>query len=257
MQKIIFYQKNNDNIKTQEKFKDLKLYNTKPILKYYKGRHFALHEYQSIYFEVPKSACSSLILKCADMIKLKIDRKSIHCQENKNKIPIIDFKMVDSEYKDYYKFTFVRNPWDRLVSCYTNKIKQDANFNTSNFKNGVSTAFLKYDVFKSGMSFTDFVIAICEIPDEKADAHILSQHQFVINNQGVIFMDFIGKFETLQNDFNQLCHKLNIYNKELPHKNKSRQKKHYSDFFTSEIEKKVRERYAIDIELFDYKFTNN
>ena len=245
----------------RENLKSLKIYDTQPKLKYFQGRHFALHEYQAIYFEVPKAACSSIIMKCADLINLNIDKESIHSQNNKNKIPKINQELLHSEYNNYYKFTFVRNPWDRLVSCYKDKIREDENFNAPTFKNGIHAAFLKYGIFKAGMNFTDFVSAVCEIPDEQADAHILSQHQFLINNQGVVFMDFIGRFETLQDDFNLVCNKLNISDNNLPHKNRSNsklqnnQRNKYSDYYCKYTRKLVAKRYDKDINLFDYEFT--
>ncbi|MCC0176871.1 sulfotransferase family 2 domain-containing protein [Waterburya agarophytonicola K14] len=233
------------------------LLSQQPKLKYYQGRNFALHKRRAIYFEVPKVACSSMILKCADWIDLEIDRKRIHSKENKAIIPKVELNLLDTEYKNYFKFTFVRNPWDRLVSCYKDKVRSDANFNNSIYKNGVHTSFIKYNLFTAGMNFEDFVEAVCNIDDSQADAHILSQYHFVTDRQGVIFMNFIGKFENLREDFAKVAGRLDISDRELPHKNSSKKskKKHYSEYYSESTKAKVAQRYAKDIKIFNYQFT--
>lgn len=144
--------------------------------------------------------------------------------------------------KDYFSFTFVRNPWARLVSAYSM---------WKNLKD--NHAFMEWDTkevdFCRKHSFKDFIYAV-------KIGHITKPHtQAYI---GYYFekpsdISFIGKLEQYQDDFNLVCDKIGFPRQAVPHSNKSNHK-HYTEYYDNETKEIVAEKYAKDIEHFGYEF---
>lgn len=144
----------------------------------------------------------------------------------------------DVAYSEYFNWVFVRNPYDRIVSAYENKVVANHERGLEKFRN-------------KGHTFESFVHELNGEDLKNADIHVRHQHRlFPIKH-----INFIGKFETLQQDFNTICNHINISTVQLPHINKSKHK-HYTEYYNDETRKIVTELYAKDIELFKYKFEN-
>lgn len=138
---------------------------------------------------------------------------------------------------DYFvSFSFVRNPWDKMVSIYSNPDNNLVNVASSQ---GVDI---------KDLSFDDFI----EQTEHIKHIHLEHQHTFICNQNHNIAIDFVGKFESINEDFNKLCtllgHSLN-----LPHKNAST-RNNYRDYYSQKTKKIIARRYERDIELFNYRF---
>jgi Sulfotransferase family len=153
------------------------------------------------------------------------------------------------EWDEYFKFAFVRNPWDRLVSWYT-----------------MVTAFpragneLWQYVRDNGSTFEEFIYNCTDEVEIKEGVHYsfaYNQLDYVTDEQGKLLVDFIGRLENFDMDVQEVFRRIGYELETVPHKNRSSHKrghKHYSTFYTPETEMAVRERFEKDIEYFGYEF---
>lgn len=132
-------------------------------------------------------------------------------------------------FQSYFKFAFVRNPWNRLVSEYE--------FIRRRPDHGRHSKVIK-------MEFKQYIL----YQSKRYDAH---QINMLADKNGVLLMDFIGKFENLQQDWNHVTDKLGIENKQLTHRKKAGIT-NYDSYYTDETRSLVAELWKRDIEAFGY-----
>jgi hypothetical protein len=142
---------------------------------------------------------------------------------------IVNCEYVGTDIKDYFKFAIVRNPWSKKVSEYFWNFKQE----------------------KIDIPFKKFVKM--EWKPHESYCHGDPQYSFTHDSSGNNKMDFIGRVENLQEDFNTICDKIGIPQQQLSHKNKSKHV-HYTKYYDDETRQIVAEKYAKDIEYFGYEF---
>jgi hypothetical protein len=131
----------------------------------------------------------------------------------------------DERFRDLYKFTCVRNPWDRMVSYYFTPTQNPETWNRKKFREIISKA----------VSVADYL----RLNDEE-------QNPFAN-------VDYIMRFENLSDDFRNVCSRLDIAQPTLPQYNRST-RTHYSKYYDDELRELVRTRFAREIERFGYKF---
>ncbi len=166
--------------------------------------------------------------------------------------------LTPDQFQSYFKFAFVRNPWARMVSFYK---------------------YLSY-----GVTFPEFVFGDFQ---KKLWTEMYwftrPQAEFLYDNQGHLLVDFVGRFERLQDDFNEICQRVGLPPTPLPHVNKSKkhaqkvqfslrprrflrylrhrgyrppapQFPHWRDYYDEATRALVAELYRADIERFGYTF---
>ena len=138
---------------------------------------------------------------------------------------------------EYFKFAFCRNPWDRKVSQYF--------FGRQQAEKGHEWAASNKNLQKP---FKDFA-SVAENWGKFRDGQL----EWVLNKEGKLGLDFIGKSENLQQHFNYICERIGLPQMELPHSNKSKHK-HYTEYYDEEAKKLFAKNYLKDVEFFNYKF---
>jgi len=163
--------------------------------------------------------------------------------------------ITQKEFDSYFRFSFVRNPWSRLVSVY------------------------RYLGLSEDMSFRQFLIEDFAADDLwEPRLFKIPQYDFLFTNDGRQLVDYIGRFENLQTDFDQVCSAIGLPAMKLPHANetgsgrsvldsvKDRIKRispihrkydehdHYTGYYDSETRKIFERLYSMDIETFGYTF---
>ena len=153
-----------------------------------------------------------------------------HIDENHKSINKIDRKG--------FSFGFVRNPFDLVVSWYQYHRQHQLQ--------------KPYD-----MEFLNWVDAGCpthwndDFIKSRGITHPLNQFEYLCNEEGEIAVDFIGRFENLQNDFISVCNVIGIKNKSLPHENNSIHNE-WGGYYTPKAMEKIKTQFKKDFELFNY-----
>jgi hypothetical protein len=214
-----------------------------------------LERYAAIYIEIPKVACTSLKVAFAQLLGIDLDGSG--GDPHQASFPSIAYSR-DAHgplFQDLFAFAFVRNPWDRLVSCYRDKISGEVDGYTHfTIRPGVADCLADFEIFTAGMSFEAFVTAVASIPDSEAEAHFRSQYTFVTNGAGELALNFIGQYESLLIDLDHVRECIGLPDLNLPRLQAASRRVNYRDYYTTYTRRVVAERFQGDIELFKYKF---
>ncbi|MEM7079028.1 MAG: sulfotransferase family 2 domain-containing protein [Pseudomonadota bacterium] len=209
----------------------------------------ALDAYGAVYIDIAKVASSSIKAVLADALGLP-PQTNPHAIEFPR--PDAEQRGTERAYPQRFCFTFVRNPWDRLVSCYRDKICGEVQEFTQFAPSGVAHCLAGYSEFWAGMSFADFVIAVAKIPDARADEHFCSQAAYVLNDRGEVALDFVGRYESLAADFAHVAAVIGLpATLRLPHL-QAAPARDYRAYYTEETWTLVAQRYRADVESFGY-----
>jgi len=207
-------------------------------------------QYKCLFIHIPKTGGTSIEAALGILGNWKVEDRDhlfgkIQSEELKNYGYISHFLQhltyeqchnITPVDKSYTSFSFIRNPWDKMVSIY------------SNLDNNLASMAKLQGINLNELSFTEFI----EATENLEHIHLVPQYKFIYSRKEKLCIDFIGRFESFQKDFNALCKKLKI-KIELPHINRS-QHRLYRDYYTQKTKNIVAKKYKKDIELFGYKY---
>lgn len=161
--------------------------------------------------------------------------------------PVYQLLFPREEYDDYFKFTVVRNPWDRVVSAYF--YLKNGGINAED-RRWAKRHLLRYPDFET------FVKRWINRRNVRTWIHFRPQFKYACTPKSRPALDFIAYFENIDKDFEIICDRLGR-DASLIHFNKTRGKrKDYREYYTPETRRIVSEAYPEDIEYFGYDFDN-
>ncbi|MEB3273791.1 MAG: sulfotransferase family 2 domain-containing protein [Prochlorothrix sp.] len=215
------------------------------------------YSHQFIFFHVTKAAGTSMknalhaYAEEPEHFKIKRPPQTVDGQPNKfytmweamlwhAKAKDARKELPEAVFNGFYKFAFVRNPWDWQVSYYNFILKEKTHIRHELVKN-----------MKGGFEeYLEWVIAT-KNPFPKGATKL--QKEIIADNHGNLLVDFIGRFETLQEDFETVCKTLNL-SVTLPHLNRSRQQRDYRPYYTDRTRQLVADHFGEDAACFGYTF---
>ena len=163
------------------------------------------HELKCIFIHIPRTAGSSIERTLVGKDWWQIERKTKHLVASQAK------RIYSDYWNDYFKFSFVRDPYSRMLSMTTfleyfcgdsipfRRVLTDRHIN--GYKKLFGTPVLiehDYRFYKRE-----------EIVNEK------HRENCVYGNILDEPIDYIGRFETLEEDFNNICNIIGAKGKEL------------------------------------------
>ena len=153
-------------------------------------------------------------------------------------------KVPAEVWNDYFKFSITRNPWDRAVSDFFWKRRQDPAIKPrKRFYHYLGVPFNELEKIKK--PFTEFI---------KSNDLGNNDRFYIIDDQ--LCVDFVIRYENLSEDLMEVCKKVGLPSIDLPHlKTGFRQKRHhYSEYYDDESKAIVADKHKNDIQIFGYEF---
>jgi hypothetical protein len=137
------------------------------------------------------------------------------------------------QYRSYFKFTVVRNPWARAFSWYKNCMRDPQHRRRYNLTDNTS--------------FTEF------LSRQIGRGSLRPQTSWLTDYSGRIAMDYIARFESLQSGLDEVCKALGIGALDLPHELKG-SGEDYREQFDDQCIRMIKDAYKAEIDLFGYTF---
>ena len=143
--------------------------------------------------------------------------------------------LTKQQYKEYYKFTVIRNPWARVFSWYNNVLNDDMH--------------RKYYGINHQIALYEFLEKFGGIGMLRPQTHWLKDFK------GEIKLDKIVKFENLIDEIQEVLMCINASGIVLPHRIKGKIN-NYTDYYDEKSIQYIKNKYSEEISIFGYTFDN-
>lgn len=199
------------------------------------------HKYKCIFIHIPRTGGSSIEKWMVGYNWFKHYPSTKHIFASQAKEIYKDY------WDDYFKFSFVRNPWDRMVSC----IKMKGFFKVKVNKNNI----IDLSGYKKQFGYPLTI---------ENDYRFYNRGKVLDNNKHIencVYgnfldeeLDFVGKYENLKEDIAFIKDKLGIKTPFKEHASKSPKRKPYNKYYNENVKKEVENIYYHDIVNYNYEF---
>ena len=203
------------------------------------------HKHRYIFFAIPKTGTHSV----RQALRQQMGEQDVEQVELfvKKRFPFPEFAGIqhghistrqirpvlgDTMFSVYKKFAFVRNPFDRFVSYCAFMSRGGNIFETE------PQRYMKY-----------------VIRELKPIDHLLyqPQHAMVTDAEGRLELDIVGRNETMQASYDEICAKVGMESTRLDRVNSSRHRP-WQEYYDRDLIGWVSDLYRRDLELFNYGF---
>ena len=159
----------------------------------------------------------------------------------------------DDKFQQLFKFAIVRNPWDRAVSQYSH-LWSTMHADFPSFNDWVKIVYGEVipNAYKNRDKFFTFKYKNNTI--EGLVKPYMPQLDWLRDNNGKMLVNFVGRHENLQDDFNTICDKIGIARRILPHNNASKREGDYRSYYDKKSKKLVGDFFQKEIKKFSYKY---
>jgi hypothetical protein len=164
----------------------------------------------------------------------------------------IDLRRLYGEdaWRSHFKFSFVRNPWDRLVSWWSM-----IDGNRAALVSGARLNEFQVMVLSGALTFREFLLQ-CDrevIESEGPKWIFRNQLEYLSDESGTLMVDFVGRFEHLASDFGEAMRLAQAHPPVVipVHRNP---RSDYRTFYDDALAELVAVKYQADIEAFGYSF---
>ena len=184
------------------------------------------HEHKFLFIHIPRTSGTSI-------------QKQFQNKETKDKHwTIHNWKehLDQQTFNNYYKFTFIRNPWDIIISKYFDKGWYSSPIKGRGGEIG----------YYSGKNLKHFLTHYQPAKHEHGDSIL----DYINPKQ----MDYIGRYENRKKDLEHIAKQIGIPLNPQIHEKSHPDKEHYTKYYNHETREIVAKRYAQDIDYFGYKF---
>lgn len=218
-------------------------------------------KHQYVYIEVPKAACTTIKSTLSKFelgaLATQWDAQGAPGRRVHRGIfesPFIKPYQIDHDMlqhiltgPDFFKFTFVRSPYSRTLSCYLDKVVKKAPIDEH-----IRQSITKNSAGTSEVSYLDFLKAISSMSTYDMNSHYRPQYQQTFGD--TIKFDFIGKQENFAQDFKRLREMIGCPETcySIANRHKTNASLSTSDYYSEEAAQLTEKIYQQDFRHFNY-----